>query len=122
MTEKLRFLRLGSVFSVNFERVSLLHMPTHYPGPVYCNTNSVTQLAVRSSRTIIGGHSRHWVFFLRFGRVVLFTHIHLLFYYVVFLHNQRRHPGVISLLTTTIMSLSLNILSCYQTNLIVCDA
>ena len=37
----------------------------------------------------------------------------------MFLHNQRRHPGVISLLTTTIMSLSLNILSCYQTNLIV---
>ena len=51
MTEKLRFLRLGSVFSVHFERVSLLHMPTHYPGPVHCNTNSVTQLAVRSSPT-----------------------------------------------------------------------
>ena len=32
-------------------------------------------------------------FFLRFGRdIVLFTHIHLLFYRVVFLQNQRRHP------------------------------
>ena len=53
--------------------------------------------------------------FLRFGRdIVLFTHIHLLCYCVVFLkpakrrHNQRRHPEVISLLTTTILSLSLN--------------
>ena len=82
MTEKLRFLRLGSVFSVHFERVSLLHMPTHYPGPVHCNTNSVTQLAVLQQWAIIGGHSSHWVFFLRFGRVVLFTYtyIHLLFY------------------------------------------
>ena len=56
MTEKLRFLRLGSVFSVHFERVSLLHMPTHYPGPVHCNTNSVTQLAVRSSPTTMGNN------------------------------------------------------------------
>ena len=66
------------------------------------------------------------VLFLRFGRdIVLFTHIHspdLLFYCVVFLHNQRRHPEVISLLTTTILSLSLNSLGCYQTNFIVCDA
>ena len=54
MTEKLRFLRLGSVFSVHFERVSLPHMPTHYPGPVHCNTNSVTQWAVRSSPTTMG--------------------------------------------------------------------
>ena len=39
---------------------------------------------------------------------MLFTHIHLLFYCVVFLNNQRRHHEVISLLTTTILSLSLN--------------
>ena len=58
MTEKLRFLRLGSVFSVHFERVSLLHMPTHYPGPVHCNTNSVTQLAVRSSPTTMDDNRR----------------------------------------------------------------
>ena len=32
---------------------------------------------------------------LRFGRgIVLFTHIHLLFYCVVFLNNQRCHPEV----------------------------
>ena len=30
MTEKIRFVRLGTVFSVRFERVSLLLMPTHY--------------------------------------------------------------------------------------------
>ena len=44
---------------------------------------------------------------------MLFTHIHLLCYCVVFLNNQRRHPEVISLLTTTILSLSLNSLGCY---------
>ena len=47
---------------------------------------------------------------------MLFTHIHPLFDCVVFLNNQRRHPEVISLLTTTILSLSLNSLDCYQTN------
>ena len=46
MTEKLRFVRLGTIFSVHFERVSLLHMPTHYPGPVHCNTNSVGSLVL----------------------------------------------------------------------------
>ena len=46
---------------------------------------------------------------------MLFTHIHLLFYCVVFLNNQRGHPEVISLLTTIILSLSLNSLGCYQT-------
>ena len=46
---------------------------------------------------------------------MLFTHIHLLFYCVVFLNNQQRHSEVISLLTMTILSLSLNSLSCYQT-------
>ena len=35
-----------------------------------------------------------------------FTHIHLLFYCVVFLNNQRRYPEVISLLTTTVLSLN----------------
>ena len=56
---------------------------------------------------------------LRFGRdIVLFTHIHLLFYCVVFLNNQHRHPGVISLLIMTILSLSLNSLGCYQTDFI----
>ena len=47
---------------------------------------------------------------------MLFTHIHLLFYCVVFLNNQRRHPEVMSLLATTILSLSLSSLNCYQTN------
>ena len=48
---------------------------------------------------------------------MLFTHIHLLFYCVVFLNNQRRHPEVIVLavlLTMTILILSLNSLGCYQ--------
>ena len=49
---------------------------------------------------------------------MLFTHIHLLFYCVVFLNNQRRHPEVILLLTMTILSLSLNSLGCYQTDFI----
>ena len=43
-------LRLGTVFSVHFERASLLHMPTHYPG--LCNP-------VRSCASTtgdIGGH------------------------------------------------------------------
>ena len=44
---------------------------------------------------------------------MLLTHSHLLFYCVVFLNNQRRHPEVMSLLTTTILSMSLS--SCYQT-------
>ena len=53
MTEKLRFVRL--------ERVSLVHIcqPTT-PGPVHCNTNRVTQLALRSCPSTtgdIGGHS-----------------------------------------------------------------
>ena len=48
---------------------------------------------------------------------MLFTHIHLLFYCVVFLNNQRRHPEVMSLLATTILSPSLSSLNCYQTNL-----
>ena len=39
---------------------------------------------------------------------MLFTHIHPLFYCVVLLNNQRRNPEVMSLLTTTILSLSLN--------------
>ena len=47
---------------------------------------------------------------------MLFTHIHLLFYCVVFLNNQRRHPEVMSLITMTILSLSLSSLNCYQTN------
>ena len=47
---------------------------------------------------------------------MLFTHIHLLFYCVVFLNNQRGHPEVISLLTTTILSLSLNSLGCYTSS------
>ena len=47
---------------------------------------------------------------------MLFTHIHLLFYCVVFLNNQRRHPEVMSLLATTILSPSLSSLNCYQTN------
>ena len=47
---------------------------------------------------------------------MLFTHNHLLFYCVVFLNNQRRHPEVMSLLATTILSLSLSSLNCYQTN------
>ena len=34
---------------------------------------------------------------------MLFTHIHLLCYCVVFLNNQRRHPEVISLLTNTLL-------------------
>ena len=45
---------------------------------------------------------------------MLFTHIHPLFYCVVFLNNQRRHPEVMSLLTTTILSLLLNSLNCYH--------
>ena len=47
---------------------------------------------------------------------MLFAHIHLLFYCVVFLNNQRRHPEVMSLLATTILSPSLSSLNCYQTN------
>ena len=38
MTYILRFVRLGTVVSVHIQRASLLHMPTHYPGPVHCNT------------------------------------------------------------------------------------
>ena len=46
---------------------------------------------------------------------MLFTHIHLLFYCVVFLNNQRRHPEVIPLLTTFIMTESVTeYLGCYQ--------
>ena len=45
---------------------------------------------------------------------MLFTHIHPLFYCVVFLNNQRRHPEVMSLLTTTILSILLNSLDCYH--------
>ncbi len=56
MTEKLRFVRLGTVLSVHFERVSLLHMPTHYPRACALYTNSVTQLSwqflVRQQRAI----------------------------------------------------------------------
>ena len=57
MTEKLRFVRLGTVLSVHFERVSLLHMPTHYPRAcALYYTNSVTQLSwqflVRQQRAI----------------------------------------------------------------------
>ena len=31
ITETLRLVRLGTAFSVHFERASLLHMPIHYP-------------------------------------------------------------------------------------------
>ena len=90
-------------------------------GPVHCNTNSVTQFPSVNNGRYRGSLSVS----LRFGRdIVLFTHIHLLFYCVVFLNNQRRHSEVISLLTTTILSLSLNSLGCYQTDIdhFVCDA
>ena len=49
----LRFVRLGTLFSVYFERASLLHMPTHYPGPVHCNSLSNP---VRSSASTTGDH------------------------------------------------------------------
>ena len=56
-----------------------------------------------------------------------FTHIHLLFYSVF--NNQRCHPEVISLLTTTILTESVTeypgSLGCYETNFtdnFVCDA
>ena len=79
MTEKLPY----SQFILN-ELACHTCQPT-ITGSVHCNTNSVTQLAVRSCPSTtgdIGGQS----VFLRFGRdIVLFTHIHLLLYCVVFL-------------------------------------
>ena len=88
--------------------------PPITPGPVHCNTNSVTQAVGSSFLSVNNGRYRGVI--CVFGRnIVLFTHIHRLFYCVVFLNNQRRHPEVISLLTTTILSLSLNSLGCYQT-------
>ena len=100
--------------------------PPITPGPEHCNTNSVTQLVVRSCPSTTcddiggGGH-------LCFGRnIVLFTHIHMLFYCVAFLNNQRRHPKVIWLLTTTILSLSLHMIVWvvikHFVNNFVCDA
>ena len=41
------------------------------------------------------------------------------FYCVVFLNNQRRHPKVISLLTTTIPSLSLHSLGSSTTSYVM---
>ena len=75
-------------------------------GPVHCNTNSVTQfLSVNNGR-----YRSHLVSLCVLGRTLCCSRIiiHLLFYRVVFLNNQQRHPEVISLLTTTILSLSLN--------------
>ena len=58
MAVKLRFVRLGTVFAVHFQRVSLLHMPTHYPRTCRSNsnTNSVTQFVpVHQQRAIYSG-------------------------------------------------------------------
>ena len=99
--------------------------PPITPGPVHCNTNSVvTQLVARSCPSTTGDIGNRGVICV-FGRnIVVFTHIHLFFYCVLFLNNQRRHAEVISLLTTTILSLSLNSLGCYQhfVNNFVCVA
>ena len=96
----------------------------HPRGMYYNGKEGRKELTVSCPSTTgdIGGHS----VFLYFRRdIVLFTHIHLLFYCVVFLNNQRRHPEVMSLLATTILSLSLSSLisdsgikpsSVYQTN------
>ena len=56
MTYILRFVRLGTVFSVHFELASLLHMPTHYPGPVHCNSLSNPVRSCASTTDDIGGH------------------------------------------------------------------
>ena len=45
-----------AVFSVHFERASLLHMPTHYPGPVHCNSLSNPVRSCASTTGDIGGH------------------------------------------------------------------
>ena len=87
----------------------------HPRGMYYNGKEGRKELTVSCPSTTgdIGGHS----VFLYFRRdIVLFTHIHLLFYCIVFLNNQRRHPEVMSLLATTILSLSLSSLNCYQTN------
>ena len=58
MTYILRFVRLGTVFSVHFERASLLYMPIHYPGHVHCNSlsNPVRTRSCASTTGDIGGH------------------------------------------------------------------
>ena len=87
--------------------------PSITPGPVHCNTNSVN--SVGSSFLSVNNGRYRGVICVLVGTLCCSNHIHLLFYFVVFLNNQRRHPEVISLLTTTILSLSLNSLGCYQT-------
>ena len=111
MTEKnygLSGLVLYSQFILN--ELACYTRPPTTPGPVHCNKcNPVDSLVLSVNNGRYRGSLKSLSVFLRFGRdIVLFTHIHLLFYCVVFLNNQRRHPQVILLLTTTILSLSLN--------------
>ena len=90
-------------------------MPTHYPGPLHCNSLSNPVRSCASTTGDIGGHwesecsPAFWA-----GHCAVHGYSPVVVLCSVF--NRRRHHEVISLLTTTVLSLSLRSLVCYQTN------